>query len=133
MMRALALLLLVPLAACGDRGRPSVDFGGRDLGPDLFAIRSTDGGVKLGLTGEFVYFALSDSAAQAALADVDSSARTGEAPGFVGGLLRGTVGKAVKFRARYAVAEIEDIRWADGRMQFVFTDPDRKLESRSGR
>ncbi len=128
MKRFLALALLVPLAACGDRDRPDVDFGGSDLGPDMYAIHSRDGGVKMGLTPEFVYFALSDSVVQAARAQVDSSTDAEDAPGFIGGLVQKTVGKALRFRARYAVADVQDIRWEDGKMRFVFTDPDRRLD-----
>ncbi|HSR42747.1 MAG TPA: hypothetical protein VLL48_11260 [Longimicrobiales bacterium] len=122
-MRSLiALTLAVALAGC-DRGT-DVDFGGEAMGPDLHAIVSEDGAVKMGLTREFVYFALSDSARAQAQAELDEDAEQS----FLGGIMRGLVGKALDFRAKYAVSTIRDIRWEDGRMQVVFNDPDRRLD-----
>lgn len=123
----LALLLLAPFVACGDQGA-DVDFSGDDLGEDRFAIDSESGGVRMGLTDEFVYFALSDSVLAEARSEMDRD--TGDADGVsgaIGGMVRGAVGRALSFRAKYAVADIRDIRWADGRMVMDFTDPDRSL------
>lgn len=122
-MRSLiALTLALALVGC-DRGT-DVDFGGETMGPDLHAIVSEDGSVKMGLTREFVYFALSDSARAKAQADLEEDAEQS----FLGGIMRGLVGKALDFRAKYAVSTIQDIRWEDGRMRVVFTDPDRRLD-----
>lgn len=127
-MRGLiAVALAVMLAGCGDRDT-DVDFGADDLGPELAAVLSQDGNVKMGLTDRYVYFALSDSARAEAQAELDEDAGEGGIRGFFGGLMRGVVGKALSFRAKYDVAEIRDIRWEDDRMHFVFTDPDRRLE-----
>lgn len=123
----LAFLLLAPFVACGDQGA-DVDFSGDDLGEDRFAINSEDGGVRMGLTDEFVYFALSDSVLAEARSEMDQD--TGDAEGVsgaIGGMVRGAVGRALSFRAKYPVADIRDIRWADGRMVMDFTDPDRTL------
>lgn len=38
-----------------------MDLGGDDIAADRYAILSDEGGVKLGLTDRYVYFALSDS------------------------------------------------------------------------
>jgi hypothetical protein len=122
MRTIIALTLAVALAGC-DRGT-DVDFGGETMGPDLHAIVSEDGSVKMGLTRQFVYFALSDSARAEAQAELDQDAEQS----FVGGIMRGLVGKALDFRAKYALSTIDDIRWEDGRMRVVFTDPDRRLD-----
>jgi hypothetical protein len=122
MRTLIALTLALALIGC-DRGT-DVDFGGETMGPDLHAIVSEDGSVKMGLTREFVYFALSDSARTQAQTELDEDAEQS----FLGGIMRGLVGKALDFRAKYAVSTIEDIRWEDGRMQVVFTDPDRSLD-----
>lgn len=127
MKRCLALLLLAPLAACGDEGA-DVDFSGDDLGEDRFAIHSASGGVRMGLTDEFVYFALSDSVLAEARSEMERD--TGDANGVagaIGGMVRGAVGRALSFRAKYDVADIRDIRWEDGRMMMEFTDPERSL------
>jgi hypothetical protein len=42
--------------------------------------------------------------------------------------MQNLLGRALDFRAKYAVAEIRDIRWEDGRMHFEFTDPERRLD-----
>ena len=127
-MRSLLVVTLVAaLAACGDRGG-GVEFDGEDLGPDVHAVLSEDGSVKMGLTEEWVYFALSDSVRAEARAELDADAEAGGARGFFGGIMRSIVGKALGFRATYAVAEIRDIRWEDGEMRFVFEDPDRRLD-----
>lgn len=122
MRTLIALTLAVALTGC-DRGT-DVDFGGEAMGPDRHAIVSEDGSVKMGLTREFVYFALSDSARAQAQAELDEDAEQS----FLGGIMRGLVGKALDFRAKYAVSTIQDIRWEDGRMRVVFTDPDRSLD-----
>lgn len=118
----IALTLAVALAGC-DRGT-DVDFGGEAMGPDLHAIVSEDGSVKLGLTQKFVYFALSDSARAEARAELEEDAEQS----FLGGIMRGLVGKALDFRAKYAVSSIQDIRWEDGQLRVVFNDPDRRLD-----
>jgi hypothetical protein len=130
MRRTWVLALLVPvLAACGDRPDADLDFGGEDLGPDQYAIRSEDGDVKLGLTEQYVYFGLSEEALEEARAEMREDADKEGVEGFVGGLLERTVGKALGFRAKYLVSEIEDIRWEDGALRIVFTDPDRRIDS----
>ncbi|MBW3552691.1 MAG: hypothetical protein KY466_04225 [Gemmatimonadetes bacterium] len=126
MRTRLTLLLLAPLAACSDGGA-DMDFGGEDLGEDRFAIRSDDGAVRMGLTDDVVYFALSDSVRAVARAEMeDDTPREGIA-GSIAGAVRGGVSRALAFRAKYPVAEIRDIRWEDGRMTFDFEDPDRTL------
>ncbi len=123
-MRSLiAVALAATLVGCGDRGG-NVDFGGEDMGPDLHAILSEDGGVKMGLTRAYVYFALSDSARAEAQGELNRDAEDS----FLGGIMRGVVGKALGFRAKYEVAEIRDIRWEDGRLRVVFDDPDRRID-----
>lgn len=130
MRRSLAAALLIPvLAGCGDRPEADMDFGGEDIGPDRHAILSEDGNVKLGLTDEFVYFALSDQALEEARSDMREGSEKEGVEGFVGGIVEKTVGKALAFRAKYRVSEIEDIRWEDGELRLEFTDPDRSLGS----
>lgn len=127
-MRSLiAVALAVALAGCGDRDA-AVDFGDEEMGPDVHAVLSEDGSVKMGLTQEHVYFALSDSMRAEAQRELDADAEAGGVKGFLGGLMRDVVGEALSFRARYPVTEIEDIRWDDGRMHFEFADPDRSLD-----
>lgn len=122
-MRTLTVLTLAMALVGCDRGT-DVDFGGEAMGPDLHAIVSEDGSVKLGLTREFVYFALSDSARAQAQSELDEDAEQS----FLGGIMRGLVGKALDFRAKYAVSTIQDVRWEDGRMRVVFDDPDRRVD-----
>lgn len=126
-MRSLMVVALAVLVACGDPGG-GVDFSGDEMGPDVHAIVSEDGNVKMGLTGEWVYFALSDSMRAEARAELDEDAEAGGLKGFFGGIMRGLLGKALGFRARYAVSEIRDIRWEDGRMRIVFTDPEQRVD-----
>lgn len=129
MKRLLAFLLLPAIAACGDDGA-DMDFGGEDLGPDRFAIHSEDGSVQMGLTQDFLYFALSDSVIAAARAEMDEdSTRREGIGGAIAGLVRGGVDRALRFRARYDVADIRDVRWEDGRMVVDFVDPDHSLST----
>lgn len=130
MKRIPALLLLLPLAACGDSGRASVDFDGDESVDDLFVVHSQDGGVKMALTEEHVYFALGDSARAAAQVEMAEDTGGGRVDRVVGGIVRGTVSRALSFRARYMVDEIRDIRWQDGEMVIEFVDPDRTLDAR---
>lgn len=126
MTRWLPLLLIVSLAGC-DQG-PEVDFSGDDLGDDRFAIHSENGELRLALTDEFVYFALADSVQDLARSEMESGmADEGGLAGAIGGIVRGAVGQALSFRAKYPVAEIRDVRWQDGRMVFDFADPGRSL------
>lgn len=121
------LALLAVLPACGDSNEATMDLGGDDIGPDRHAIVGRDGDVKMGLTDEYVYFGLSDETLEKARAEMRREAEGDGAGGFLGGILEKTVGKALGFRARFPVSEIEDIRWEDGRMRIVFTDPDRSF------
>ena len=121
MRTLLVMTLAVILAGCGDQDQ--VDFGGDDLGPEIHAVLSEDGFVRMALTREWVYFELSDSARAEAQADMEA-----DTAGFFGGLMQGVLGKALGFRAKFPVSEIRDIRWEDGRMRFVFEDPDRSID-----
>lgn len=113
------LALAVALAAC-DAGA-EVDFGGEDIGPDRFAILSDQGAVRMGLTDEFVYFALSDSVIAEASAEMEEDASGEEGIGAsIAGMVRGSVERALRFRTKYPLAEIRDIRWEDGRMVVEF-------------
>ncbi len=123
-----ALLVLVPLMGCGDRDQPDMDFGGEELGPDRHAMLSEHGDVKMGLSDRYVYLMLSDSVVSEARAEMrGDSAREGVG-GMVSGVLEKAVGKALGFRAKLAIDDIEDIRWEDGAMRIVFTDPDRSID-----
>ena len=127
-MRSLiAVALAAVLVGCGDSDN-DVDFGGEDRGPDLHAVVSEDGSVKMGLTMDYVYFALSDSARMEARREVEADVEGGGVSGFFSRMMSGVLGKALSFRAKYPVTEIRDIRWEDGRMRMEFTDPDRRIE-----
>lgn len=121
------VVLGLAMLGCGDRDG-SVDFSGEEVGPDIHAIVSEDGNVKMAVTSQWVYFALSDSARAEAQAELDTDAEAGGVKGFFGGLMRGMVRRALDFRARYAVAEVRDIRWEDGGMRIEFVDPDRRVD-----
>ena len=127
-MRALiAIVLLAQIAACGDAGA-DVDFDASDIGEDRFAVASRDGAVRMALTDEFVYFALSDSVLELARSEIDPDSGTAEGiRGAISGIVRGGVSRALSFRAKYPVDDIRDIRWEDGRMVFDFDDPRRSL------
>lgn len=133
MTKHMAVALALPLAAllattgCGG-DRPDVDLGGRDVGPDLFAIETTDGGVRMVLTDEFVYLALTDSVREEARGEMQAAADQEGASGAIAGFVERTVGKALSFRAMFPVDEIEDVRWEDGEMRVVFTTRRRNLD-----
>lgn len=122
----IALALMLTLIGCGDRDQ--VDFSGDELGAELHSILSEDGFVKMGLTREWVYFALSDSARAEAQSEIREDAEAGGVRGFFGGIMESVLGRALGFRAKFAVSDIQDIRWEDGRMRFVFDDPDRRVD-----
>ncbi len=126
MRTVLLMALALTLMGCGDRDQ--VDFSGEDLGVELHSILSEDGFVRMGLTREWVYFALSDSARAEAQAEIREDAEADGVRGFFGGLMQSVLGKALGFRAKFAVSEIEDIRWEDGRMRFEFEDADRRID-----
>lgn len=127
MRRALALALLVPLVGCGEASEADVDFGGEELGPDRYAVLSEDGEVKMGLTDQYLYFALSERTREQARQEMREAAEKEGVSGLIGGVVQKTVGRAIDFRARYAVSEIRDVRWENGRMRILFEDPDRSL------
>lgn len=127
-MRSLIVAVLaVAVVACGDRSN-QVDFSADDIGPDVQAIVSRDGNLKLGLTRDLLYVTLSDSVRAEAREELESQARGGGIKGFFARLATRAVGKALNFRATYPVAEIRDIRWEDGGLKVEFMDPDRNIE-----
>lgn len=128
MRRALVLALLAPIAACGgDRG--DVDMGGEDIGPDRFAVESLEGEVKLGLTDRFVYFSLSEAAAERARAEMEEELEGKEGlGGLIGGVVTSAVDRALSFRVKYTLEQIRDIRWEDGRMVIIMEDGGRRMD-----
>jgi hypothetical protein len=127
-MRALwAVAILVPALAGCERPDADVDFGGDDIGPDVHSMVSAGGEVRMGLTERYVYLALSEEKLEEARSEMREEADKEGVEGIVGGVLEKTVGKALGFRAKYAVDAIDDIRWEDGAMVVDFRDPDRRL------
>lgn len=108
------------VAAWGCRGDQRIDFGGKDLGEERLAIVSTDGSVRLVLTDEHLYFALSEEVAGEARRDVEED--LGEDAGRLGRFISRTVNTALGFRAAYPVDVIEDVRWEDDEMRVVFVE-----------
>ena len=132
--RVVALVGLAGLAAllagCGDHEDAEIDLGGEDLGPDRYAVLTDDGAVKMGLTDDYLYFALSQRSREEARAEMDAAAREEGVKGMVGGIVQKTVGRALDFRARFPVEEIRDVRWEGGEMRIIFEDSDRVLGDR---
>jgi len=128
--RSRPLLLVLGLAAGSGCDRPTadVDFGGEEQGPDRFHVLSEDGGVKLGLTDEVVYFSLSDSLQTEIRSEMEQSAEREGIGGMIGGIVSSTVGRALGFRAKYPIEEIRDIRWQDGELHVEFVEPGRRLD-----
>jgi hypothetical protein len=122
----LALSLMLTVVGCGDR--PDVDFGGRDLGPDLFSIVSTDGAVRMTLTDDFLYIALAEETAEQVREDLRSGSEREGAAAAIGGFVERTVGKALQFRSLFPLDEIEDIWWSDGEMQIEFTGSRHRID-----
>lgn len=118
---ALALPLVVVLG-CGDRR--DMDFGGREIGPDVFSIESTDGAVRMGLTEDYVYLTLSDAKREEVRSELRSEAEEDGVAGRVAGFVERAVSRALEFRDLYPVDDVEDIRWEDGEMH---------MDLRSGR
>lgn len=116
---AVAMLpLLVVATACGDRS--DIDFGGRDIGADLFSVVSTDGAVRLALTHDYVYLTLADETRDEVRGDLRAGADQDGAGGRIASFVERTVGKALEFRALYPVDDVEDIYWRDGAMHIEF-------------
>jgi hypothetical protein len=118
--RLAACTLLVALAGCGG-DRAAMDFGGRDLGPDLFAITSTDDRVRMVLTDDYLYLSLTEQAAEDIRRQVAEEAEAKGRAGLVDRFVERTVSAATGFRAAYPLADVEDVRWEDGEMRIVFT------------
>jgi hypothetical protein len=118
--RLAACTLLVALAGCGG-DRAAVDFGGRDLGPDLFAITSTDDRVRMVLTDDYLYLSLTEQAAEDIRRQVAEEAEAKGRAGLVDRFVERTVSAATGFRAAYPIDDIEDVRWEDGEMRIVLT------------
>lgn len=124
MSRWLIMSMLGPLLLAGcDEGDARVDFGAGPEETDRFSVHSRDGAVKLALTDDHIYFALSDSVLSTAEAEMAREAEDREGVGsVVGGMVRRGVSKALRFRAAYPVSEVRDLRWEGGRLVIEFTD-----------
>jgi hypothetical protein len=116
---ALTLPLLAVASACGDSR--DMDFGGRDIGPDLFSIVSTDGAVRMVLTDDYVYLALTDQTRDEVRDELQSAAEQEGAAGRIASFVERGVGKAMQFRALYPLDEIDDVRWEDGELRVEFS------------
>lgn len=132
-MRAVALLLLLPLlalTACRDKASFSSDGFARDdatgASPhesDRYAIHSTGGELKLGLTDEVVYYRLSDKLLARIDGDMQQDSAAGEGiGGTIAGAVRSGVSKMLRHRMEYRVAELRELRFEDGQFTFVFED-----------
>lgn len=121
------LMLLAAMAGC-DGDRPDVDLGGRDIGPDLFSVLSTDGGVRMALTDDYVYLALSDSGREQALEGMSEAREQEGAAGVIAGFVEQGVDRALGFRTLLPLDEIEELRWENGEMRMVFSDGQRTLD-----
>jgi hypothetical protein len=132
-MRARALLLLLPLlalTACRDKASFSSDGFARDAATgasphesDRYAIHSSGGELKLGLTDEVVYYRLSDKL----LARIDGDIQPDSVPedgigGAIAGAVRSGVSKVLRHRMEYRVADLRELRFEDGQFTFVFED-----------
>ena len=126
--------VLVALAACsrGDDSAVKVSFpkpaaatvpadplDAEPLGPGDVRVTSTDGAIVLALIGDSVRFQLSDSLRNSVKEKIDSAA---DSSGGIGAMITrsvsGVVSSAMGFVVRIPVSEIQDIRYADGRIQF---------------
>lgn len=131
-MRSIVTLsLIVPLAAatlaCGG-DRPDMDLGGRDIGPDRFAVTSTDGNVRMALTDGFMYFALTEQMLDEVRDEMREATEQEGVAGRIGGFVERTVGKALQARALYPLDEVEAVRWEDDAMRVVFTRRGRSID-----
>ena len=128
--RLILLLPLLALAACKHKASFSDEGFARDEQTgatpneaDRYAIYSQGGEIKLGLTDEVVYYRLSDKL----LADIDrdlrqDSSKRGGLGGAIAGAVTESVSKMLRHRMQYAVAEIKDISYTDGKLTFLFED-----------
>ena len=123
-LRALAATtLLFATAACGDDAGGDVDMSGDELGPDRFAVLSENEEIKLGLTDDVVYFALSDSSRQEAQqAMAEAEVEGGRLGNLIGGAVRQGVDRALAFKVTYPIDRIRDIRWQDDRLVIELLD-----------
>lgn len=128
----LPLAALVLLAACHtERARRreqerAVKVTPRDslpLGPGDIRIVNADSSVELALVGDKVESGLSDKT----LADIDSKADMHDDSGSglgprIARLVKSAVRGAVARRVTYPVAEIQDVRYQNGRLDFIWKD-----------
>lgn len=141
---ALSLLILPVLLACGTE-HPDEERGGRDGiasdeydltgaevvldAGDRFAMLTTDGAVKMGLTDERVYLRLSRALRDRIEGDVERDLDQEEGIGrWISGMVRGGVSRALSFRVSYDLNEIRDVRYEGGELVFDFVDPDESID-----
>lgn len=138
----LTVALMFVVSACGNRGDFSDEGFAEDAKSgevvaneaDRYAIHSSGGEVKMGLTDEHVYFRLSDET----LAEIERDMkRDTENEEGLGGAIAGAVTRGVsdllRHRLQYRVEEIRDLHYDEGAFRIEFEDGSYKApEMQSG-
>ena len=116
---ATLLVLTVLLAGCGDA--PAVRFGeeeGTAATPDLEAIETRDGHIRLALTEEEIYLALSENVLEDVERDMaeEDTPREGVGGRIASAVLSG-VTQALRSRIAWDLEEVERLEYVDGELR----------------
>ena len=135
-----ALAIPVLVAACGDdstirvgtssRDKSNATFAARDtarkLGPGDILIANSDSSIELGLYGDSIVTGFGSKVMNEIRDKTDTAAVSGG--GFAANIekmVKNTVADALGHQLKYAVADVQDVRFEDGKLLFFWKDGSR--------
>ncbi len=125
LIAALAIIPLSAAVACNrshETGAASYNGGPLGHSDANMAIKTTDGAMKLGVAHDTVYMGLSDSVLAVATNDMakDTEESGSAFAGRIERMVKTSVGKALKTRLTYPLADLDTVTYSDGTIRFKY-------------
>lgn len=127
---AIAAAIVVSACERGNRDRSDATFSPRDasraLGPGDVRILNSDGSIEVALIGDSIVTGLGPRVMAEIQRSTDTAAVSGSGLGAgIEKFVKSTVASALNHQIKYAVADVQDMRYEDGKLQLFWKDGSR--------